>query len=193
MCFQIKLTNEEDVIISDLGKFPGGFSWQPLNLGARFSCYFHILYASRSLQNSYVETLGYGKIFAHRKIKSGRKSLVKKKRKATGAGGTSPDFEQRSRRQTIICHAWCQKRAFLFFMQVPALIPKRYQSPRIVKFESLCRFVVLLLSTFSGFFIFVAGFPFLWQWVTFPGKHWSIVIDARRSRCPIGLRFQKAR
>ena len=38
-------------------------------------------------------------------------------------------------------------------------------------FESLCRFVVLLLSTFSGFFIFVAGFPFLWQWVTFPGKH----------------------
>ena len=154
MCFQIKLTNEEDVIISDLGKFHGGFSWQPLNLGARFSCYFHILYASRSLQNSYVETLGYGKIFAHRKIKSGRKSLVKKKRKATGAGGASPDFEQRSRRQTIICHARCQKRAFLFFMQVPALIPKRYQSPRIV----ILKVYVDSLSYSSAHF---PVFPFL--------------------------------
>ena len=30
------------------------------------------------------------------------------------------------------------------------------------------------------------------QWVTFPGKSWSIVIDASRSRCPIGLRFKEA-
>ena len=29
--------------------------------------------------------------------------------------------------------------------------------------------------------------------VTFPGKSWSIVIDARRSHCTIGLRFQEAR
>ena len=31
------------------------------------------------------------------------------------------------------------------------------------------------------------------QWVSFPEKSWSIVSDARRSRCPIGLRFQEAR
>ena len=31
------------------------------------------------------------------------------------------------------------------------------------------------------------------QWVTFPGQTWFIVIDARRSHCPIGLRFQGAR
>ena len=152
MCFQIKLTNQEDVIISDLGKFPGGFSWQPLNLGARFSCYFHILYASRSLQNSYVETLGYGKIFAHSQITS-----------------------------------------FPFLYASTSFDTKTLSIASNRNFESLCRFVVLLLSTFSGFSIFVAGFPFLWQWVTFPGKHRSIVIDARRSRCPIGLRFQKAR
>ena len=27
------------------------------------------------------------------------------------------------------------------------------------------------------------------QWVIFPGKSWSIVIDARRSRCPTGFSF----
>ena len=31
------------------------------------------------------------------------------------------------------------------------------------------------------------------QWITFPGKSWSILIDARRSRCPIGLQFQEER
>ena len=31
------------------------------------------------------------------------------------------------------------------------------------------------------------------KWVTFPGKSWSVVIDARRSYRPIGLRFQEAR
>ena len=31
------------------------------------------------------------------------------------------------------------------------------------------------------------------QWVCFPGKSWSIVIDARKSHCLIGLRVQEAR
>ena len=31
------------------------------------------------------------------------------------------------------------------------------------------------------------------RWVCFPGKSWSIVIDARRSHCLIGLRVQEAR
>ena len=70
----------------------------------------------------------FGKIFAHGKIKSGRKSLVKKKKKGpkekerepfrqekennplwkrlvlVGAPCWRPGFEQRSRRQTKICH-----------------------------------------------------------------------------------------
>ena len=45
-------------------------------------------------------------------------------------------------------------------MQVPALIQKHEQSLRIVTLKAVCRFVVLLLSTFSGFSIFAAGFSF---------------------------------
>ena len=86
-------------------------------------------------------------------------------------------------------------------------------------FKAVCRFVVLLLSSFCGFSIFAAGFSFAFgnfvrycnvllnaplsdrdkkkkkclKWVTFPGKSWSVVIDARRSYRPIGLRFQEAR
>ena len=193
MCFQIKLTNQEDVIISDLGKFPGGFSWQPLNLGARFSCYFHILYASRSLQNSCVETLDYGKIFAHRKIESGRKSLVKKIKKSDWCWRSFTRFWTKKSPSNHNLPCMMSKTSFPFLYASTSFDTKTLSIASNRNFESLCRFVVLLLSTFSGFSIFAAGFPFLWQWVTFPGKHWSIVIDARRSRCPIGLRFQKAR
>ena len=81
-------------------------------------------------------------------------------------------------------------------MQVPALIQKHKQSPRIVILKAVCRFVVLHLSTFFGFSIFSAGFSFAsgnfarycfvllnaplsdrdrknktcLQWVNFPGK-----------------------
>ena len=128
-----------------------------------------------------------------------------------------PDFEQRSRCQSKIWRTWCWKRGYLFFMQVPALIQKHQQLPRIV----ILKLYVDLLSCSSAHF---AGFPFLprvfplplatllvivtssstlhWaieikkkclKWVTFPGKSWSVVIDARRSYRPIGLRFQEAR
>ena len=30
-------------------------------------------------------------------------------------------------------------------------------------------------------------------WLAFPRKSWSIVNNVRRTRCPIGLRFQEAR
>ena len=106
-------------------------------------------------------------------------------------------------------------------MQVPALMQKHLYTihlPRIAILKAVCRFVVFLLSTFCSFSIFVAGVFFAlvtfliivsssltlhlaieikkktWlQWVSFPGKSWSIVSEARRSRCPIGLRFQEAR
>ena len=101
-------------------------------------------------------------------------------------------------------------------MLVPALIQKHEQSLRIVIFKAVCRFVVLLLSTFSGFSIFSAGFSFAFDNFAryfvlllnvplsdevkkrkvsamgyFPEKSRSVV-DPRRSRCPIGLRFQEA-
>ena len=74
-------------------------------------------------------------------------------------------------------------------------------------FESCLSIHCLHLSTFYIFSNFAAGFFLcLWQlcplisrdkkkclqWVTFPGKSWSIVIDVRRSCYPITLRFQEA-
>ena len=62
---------------------------------------------------------------------------------------------------------------------------------------------VLPLPSATLLIIFSSSSTFHWaieikkkkclQWVTFPGKSWSIVIDARRSRCPNGLRFQFGR
>ena len=45
-------------------------------------------------------------------------------------------------------------------MQVPALIKKHQQSPRIVVLKAVSRFPVLLLRTFSGFSTSVVGFAF---------------------------------
>ena len=71
---------KEVVIISDLREPSGGRFAATAHVEARFSCYFHILFTSRPLQNSHVK-LFFRKIFAHGKIKSGRKPLVKKKKK----------------------------------------------------------------------------------------------------------------
>ena len=72
---------KEVVIISDLRESSGGRFATTAHVEARFSCYFHILFTSRTLQNSHVKAFCFRKIFAHGKIKSGRKSLVKKKKK----------------------------------------------------------------------------------------------------------------
>ena len=71
---------KEVVIIPDLRESSGGRFAATAHVEARFSCYFHILFTSRPLQNSHVK-LFFRKIFAHGKIKSGRKPLVKKKKK----------------------------------------------------------------------------------------------------------------
>ena len=117
---------KEVVTISDLRESSGGRFAATAHVEARFSCYFHILFTSRTLQNSHVKAFCFRKIFAHGKIKSGRKSLVKKKKgekkrkgtnlsrkektssvKVTGIGGAPswrPDFKQRSGCQTKIYH-----------------------------------------------------------------------------------------
>ena len=119
---------KEVVIISDLRESSGGRFATTAHVEARFSCYFHILLTSHTLQNSHVKAFCFRKIFAHGKIKSGRRSLVKKKKgnsskkkervpicqekkknsvKVTGNGGAPswrPDFKQRSRCHTKIYH-----------------------------------------------------------------------------------------
>ena len=72
---------KEVVIISDLRESSGGRFAATAHVEARFSCYFHILFTSRPLQNSHVKAFCFRKIFSHGKIKSGRKPLVKKKKK----------------------------------------------------------------------------------------------------------------
>ena len=106
-----------------------------------------------------------------RKKVLGKKTRRKEERKGTTLSGKEknplwkrlvlaelsrwlPDFEQRSRCQSKIWRTWCWKRGYLFFMQVPALIQKHQQLPRIV----ILKLYVDLLSCSSAHF---AGFPFL--------------------------------
>ena len=123
------------------------------------------------------------KLFAYGKIKSGRETLVKK-------GKNKEEKNSVKIRNKFLCESdwyWRSstlasrfltkkspssqtvpyimiKRGFLFFMQ--ALIQKHWQSPeapqwpQIVIWKAVCIFVVLLLSTFSNFSIFAAGFSF---------------------------------
>ena len=119
---------KEVVIISDLRESSGGRFAATAHVEARFSCYCHILFTSRTLKNSHVKAFCFRKIFADGKIKSVRKSLVKKKKKkgkkkervpicqekkktssvkVTGIGGAPSwrsDFKQRGRCQTKIYH-----------------------------------------------------------------------------------------
>ena len=208
-------------IISHLGESQGEIFAATLILGH----VFHVVYKfclHCALDKIHAWKLFFsGKIFAHGKIKSKRKSVEKRERKSTTLWRRAPrwrsDFKQRHRRHIEISHTLSWNRRFLLFVQVSAMIQKHEQSPGIVSLKAVCGFVVFPLSTFSGFFIFAAvsffAFGFLpifvlssstlhwaieikvtWlQWVTFPGKSWSNVIHAWRSRCPIGLQFQDTR
>ena len=55
--------NKEVVIISHLSESSEGTFAATAHVEARFSCYFHILFTSRTLKNSHVK----GKIFARGK------------------------------------------------------------------------------------------------------------------------------
>ena len=144
----------------------------------------------------------FGKIFAHGKIKSGRKSQGKKtesrpkeERKSTilsrkekysfvkviGTGGAPcwrQDFDWRSPRRTKICQTLLKTR-FPFLHASTSLDKKTWTIASNRNFEScICRFVVLLLSTFSGFSIFAAGSSFAFGNFT----HYCVVLlNAPRS------------
>ena len=76
-------------------------------------------------------------------------------------------------------------------------------SQHILQFFHFCRGCFLCIGNFAHHCVVLLNAPLsdrdkkkkktCLQWVSFPGKSLSIVSDARRSRCPIGLRFQEAR
>ena len=132
------------------------------------------------------------KNFAQGKIKSGRKSMVKKKRK---------------KEKKFLCESeWYWRSSTM----ASRFLTKKSPSNQNLPYEMLNTGFPFLYSSNinnrpAGFFLAFGNFAhyrvFLlnarWviemQWITFPGKSWSILIDARRSRCPIGLRFQEER
>ena len=73
--------NKEVVIISDLSESSEGTFAATAHVESRFSCYFHILFTSRTLQNSHVKPFCLRKNLCSWKVISGRKSLVKKLKK----------------------------------------------------------------------------------------------------------------
>ena len=74
----------------------------------------------------------------------------------------------------------CSSAHFAFFPFLPQVLPLPSAT------------LLTILSPSSTFHWAIEIKKMCLQWVTFPGKSWSIVIDARRSRCPNGLRFQEA-
>ena len=73
--------NKEVVIIWDLSKSSGVTFAATAHVEARFSCYFHILFTSRTLQIFTCESFFLKENLCSWKIISGRKSLVKKIKK----------------------------------------------------------------------------------------------------------------
>ena len=150
----------------------------------------------------------YGKIKNWKKVlgkerkknrsKEERKSTILSRKeknsfvKATSAGWAPrwrPDFKQRSRRQTKMCRTYTQI-IFRFFhfcrgfclrlWQLCSLLcsPPQRSTERSKKKKRCLK---------SGAHYLCIGNGFLLQWVTFSGKSWSIIFDARRSRCLVGL------
>ena len=192
----------------------GEFSRQAVIFRARWSCYLHILFTSRNWQNSDVEALCLWKNFCSWKKQKQKKDLgIKRGKKKKALRRKISNKVASNQNLSYIEQKW----GFLLLMQVPALTHELQQLPRNVILKAVCRFFFLLLSTFWGFSIFATGFSYgvgnLAHYcvvllnalqndrdektcpprINFPGKSWSIVIDARRSRCPIGLRFREAR
>ena len=133
------------------------------HVGARFSSYFHILFTSRTLQNSKVEESLWGK-----------KSRPQEERKGIIL----------SRKENI--PLW----KLLVLAELHACVQISTKEvavkPKFAIHDGhYC--VVLLNAPLSD-----RGKKKCLQWVTFHGKYSSIVNDAGRSRCFIGLRFQEA-
>ena len=128
--------------------------------------------------------------------------------KATGTGG------QISRVKQYLSYIKLKKRFTVIYASTSLDTKTDLQSPRIVILKADRRFVVLLLSTFSGFSILPRVFPLplatllvivsssSLHWANkkkvsamgyFSREYWYIVIDAIKALCPIGLQFREAK
>ena len=98
--------------------------------------------------------------------------------------------------KTFVYKTLASDRNFESCMSIRCLAPQH-----ILQFFHFCRGCFLCIGNFAHHCVVLLNAPLsdrdkketCLQWVSFPGKSWSIVSDARRSRCPIGLRFQEAR
>ena len=80
--FKDKSRNQEGVIISDVSGSPGGLFAATTLDGARFYIFFpYFVYTVHFKKFTRGSSLLMEKLFARRKIKSRRKSLVKKRKK----------------------------------------------------------------------------------------------------------------
>ena len=106
--FKEKSLNQEGVIFSDQGRSPGGiFAATALN-GARFFMFFfpYFVYLAHLTKFTRGSSLLMEKLFARRKIKSRRKSLVKKKEKKRKTGLKKKEREPFwSRQEKFLCES----------------------------------------------------------------------------------------
>ena len=175
--FKEKLINQEGVIISDQGRSPGGiFAATALN-GARFFMFFfpYFVYLAHLTKFTCGSSLLMEKLFARRKIKSRRKSLVKKKK-----GKKKENRSKEERKRTILVKTrkiplW--KRLVLAELHAGAQISDKEVASNY-NLKAVCRFVVLLLSTFCGF-------PFLPRVLPLPFRnfahYWAALLNAPMS------------
>ena len=144
------------------GESRGGIFAATAHVRARFSCYFHILFTSRTLPNSHVEALCLWTNLCPWKNQKRKKVHDKKERnreeKEKQAQRREKEYHSVKKRKILLCGSdwyrrsstmasWFRtkkspsnqhlpntllKRGFLFFMQVPALILKHEQSLRLI-------------------------------------------------------------
>ena len=161
------------------------------------------------IRNSHVQTFCLWKTLNSRKNQKRKKAFGKKKKVLCESNWYWRSSTLSSRLRTKQNVKQILKRGFLLFMQVPALIRKHQQSPRIVILGAVCWFVTCPSPHFPIFFIFASSISFAFgnfahycgvlpyhstersrqktclPWVTSAEKSLSIVIDARRSHFPI--------
>ena len=160
-----------------------------------------------------IRNMEYGKIFVRGKIKSGRRLVV-------ASSTPASRFRTEKSPSNKNLPNMMLKTRFPFLYASTSLDTKALTIASNRNFESCLSIRCLAPQHIFRFFQFGAGISFASGnfalycvvllnaplsdrdqkkknvsaiHVTFPGKSWSIVIDARRSHCTIGLRFQEAR
>ena len=176
------------------------------HVGARILCYFNILFRGSSLISLW-ENLCSWKNQKRKKVRDKKDSVpfYQEKKKISWrkrlvlaelhVGVYISNKEVAVKPKFAIYDA---KTGFLFLYVSTSIDTKTLTISSNRNFEAVC----LASKHIFRFFHFCGGFPFAikkkkkktcLQSVTFPGRSRSIVIDARKSCCPIGLRFQEAR